>query len=445
MSDQTPWMAFAWSDLGVAATPGPGISARVHKYYADAGHPEVAGDEVAWCAAFAGACLERAGFRSTRSLMARSYLSYGVATSEVRTGAIAVFSRGGDPALGHVGFVVGETGDAIMLLGGNQSNAVSVITMPKTRLLGVRWPATAPASNPAPLPAGSDVQISEGFQAALDHVLLMEGGYTDDPYDPGGPTNLGITLADLATYRGAEITDANAEELNAAVKALTAAAVAPIYLSRYWRPSRADVLPPALALFHFDTAVNQGISAAARMLQQALSVDIDGEIGPRTLAAAASCDLSTTLDRYAGLRRDRYRALPTFWRFGKGWLARVDATRAAAASLSASSPSTPSAKKEPPMTTTSSDSNASADTSQPKWWGQSITIWGTIVTTLATVLPVVGPIVGLKISADIVHQLGDGIVQIVQAVVGVIGIVMTVYGRTRAVQPLVRRDFLVKL
>ena len=97
------------------------------------------------------------------------------------------------------------------------------------------------------------------------------------------------------------------------------------------------------------------------------------------------------------------------------------------------------------MTTTSSDSNASADTSQPKWWGQSITIWGTIVTTLATVLPVVGPIVGLKISADIVHQLGDGIVQIVQAVVGVIGIVMTVYGRTRAVQPLVRRDFLVKL
>lgn len=97
------------------------------------------------------------------------------------------------------------------------------------------------------------------------------------------------------------------------------------------------------------------------------------------------------------------------------------------------------------MSTTSTIPNTPAETSQPKWWGQSITIWGTIVTTLATVLPVVGPIIGLQISADVVHQIGDGMVQVVQAVAGVIGILMTVYGRTRAVQPLVRREFLVRL
>lgn len=445
MSDPTPWMAFAWSDLGVAATPGPGISARVHKYYADAGHPEIAGDDVAWCAAFVGACLERAGLRSTRSLMARSYLSYGSASPEGRSGAIAVFSRDEDPALGHVGFVVGETSDAIMLLGGNQSNAVSVITMPKARLLGLRWPASSPPPIPAPLPADREVNPGQSFQQALDHVLLMEGGYTDDPYDPGGPTNLGITLADLASYRGIAITEATAAELKSAVKGLTPDAVAPIYLSRYWQPSCAAALPSALALFHFDTAVNQGISAAARMLQQALSVDVDGEIGPLTLAAAASCDLSITLDRYAELRRDRYRALSTFWRFGKGWLARVDATRTAAAILSTTSVPPRTASKEPPMTTNAPASSTPVDTSQPKWWGQSITIWGAIVTTLATVLSVVGPIIGLQISADVVHQIGDGIVQVVQALAGVIGILMTVYGRTRAVQPLVRREFLVKL
>lgn len=445
MSDPTPWMAIAWSDLGVAAMPGPGISARVHKYYADAGHPEVAGDDVAWCAAFVGACLERAGFRSTRSLLARSYLSYGSASSDVRAGSLAVFSRGEDPALGHVGFVVGETSDAIILLGGNQANAVSVIPMPKARLLGLRWPTSTPASNPTPPLQDPEAATAQSFRRSLDHVLLMEGGYTDDPYDPGGPTNLGITLADLASYRGVAVTDASDAALKSAIKALTPEAVAPIYLSRYWQPSCSGSLPPALALFHFDTAVNQGISTAARMLQQSLSVDVDGEIGPITLAAASSCDLASTLDRYAVLRRDRYRALSTFWRFGKGWLARVDATRAAAAKISDTSPPTRNTKKEPPMSTTSTIPNTPAETSQPKWWGQSITIWGTIVTTLATVLPVVGPIIGLQISADVVHQIGDGMVQVVQAVAGVIGILMTVYGRTRAVQPLVRREFLVRL
>ena len=80
----------------------------------------------------------------------------------------------------------------------------------------------------------------------------------------------------------------------------------------------------------------------------------------------------------------------------------------------------------------------------PKWWGQSLTIWGTIVTTLSTVLPIVGPILGISISADTVHQLGDSLVQAAQAIGGVVGILMTVYGRTRAIQPLVRRDFSVR-
>ena len=53
--------------------------------------------------------------------------------------------------------------------------------------------------------------------------------------------------------------------------------------------------------------------------------------------------------------------------------------------------------------------------------------------------------IGIDISADMVHQIGDGVVHAGQALAGVIGILMTVYGRTRAIQPLVRRDFRVKL
>jgi hypothetical protein len=90
------------------------------------------------------------------------------------------------------------------------------------------------------------------------------------------------------------------------------------------------------------------------------------------------------------------------------------------------------------------DPASSAPAPEPKWWGQSLTIWGTIITTLATVLPVVGPLAGIDISADTVRQLGDGVVRVFQALGGVIGVVLTVYGRTRAVQPLVRRDFQIR-
>ncbi len=425
-----PWLSHAFADLGLAAIPGPATEARVQIYYADAGHAEIRGDEVAWCAAFVGACLARASLPNTQSLLARSYLRYGTVLNEARPGAIAIFSRGSDPSLGHVAFVVGETSDALLVLGGNQSHAVSVIAMPRARLLGLRWPAQE-----APQQPSADLALDH----ALAHVLKMEGGYSNDPYDPGGPTNLGITLGDLARFRGVP---AN-EELIAAIKALTPSDVAPLYRAFYWDASRAPQLPPALALFHFDTAVNHGLGAAARMLQQALAVDVDGEIGPLTLAAAAGCDADATLTAYADLRRARYRALPTFWRFGRGWLARVDATYAAARPrLSTPAPalSFPT-RKESPMTETTTSNPAAA----PKWWGQSLTLWGTLITTLATVLPAVGPLIGLEVSGETVQQLGDGMVRVAQALGGVIGVALTIYGRSRASQPLVRRDFLVKL
>ncbi len=430
----TPWLTHAMADLGLAAIPGPATEPRITAYYADAGHPEITGDDVAWCAAFVGACLARATLPNTKSLLARSYLTYGTALASPRPGAIAIFARGSDPAFGHVAFVVGETSDALLVLGGNQSHTVSVIVMPRDRLLGLRWPSQVNAQ--------SQATSDTGFDRALAHVLKQEGGYTNDAYDPGGPTNLGITLADLARFRGLAPTP----DLATAVKALTAADVAPIYRAFYWAPCHAPQLPPALALFHFDAAVNHGLGAAGRMLQHALGVDIDGDIGPLTLAAAASADPSATLAIYAGIRRDRYRALSTFWRFGRGWLARVDATLAAAQPLISPhypqpNPTPPPPRKDMPMTDTTTPST----TAQPKWWGQSLTIWGTFITTLATVLPAAGQLIGLEISADTVNLLGDGIVRVAQAVGGVIGIAMTIYGRTRATQPLARRDVMMRI
>ena len=444
-----PWLDLAWADLGVAATSAPDDIARIHAYFLAAGHPEISDDTTAWCAAFAGACLERAGLASTRSLLARSYLTYGTETPTATPGAIAVFSRGSDATLGHVAFVVGETTDELLVLGGNQAHSVSVIALPRSRLLGLRWPVAAPnkPASSVPTPENSDA----AFDHALAHVLRMEGGYSDDPYDPGGPTNLGLTMADLAAIRGIPNIAENAALLKAAVIALTPAEAAPIYRALYWDPCQAPALPPPLALFHFDTAVNHGLVSAAHMLQQALAVDNDGEIGPLTLAAASASDPTTILAAYAEIRRARYRAIPTFPRFGRGWLARVDATEAAAQSLSTTPATQPPPPKESPMTNapafpaTAQDPVPTSASGQPKWWGQSLTIWGTIVTTLATVLPIAGPLMGIDISAGMVHQLGDSVVHAAQAIGGVIGILMTIYGRTRAIQPLMRRDFMIKL
>ena len=145
MDTQPVWLARAWAELGESEVPGSADNAAILGYARQIGHGEVGHDEVPWCAAFVGACLERAGTASTRALAARSYLDWGEARAEPRAGAITVLSRGGDPSQGHVGFLIGWTQTHVMLLGGNQGNAVSVAGFPRTRVVGMRWPAAAPA------------------------------------------------------------------------------------------------------------------------------------------------------------------------------------------------------------------------------------------------------------------------------------------------------------
>src|SRR5690606_6230947 len=141
--EQPAWLDHAWQEAGVRETPGPASNSRILQFFRDVGHADVTSDEVAWCAAFVGACLERAGLRSTRSLLARSYLDWGIAISRAKLGAIAVLSRGSNPGQGHVGFVVGAAKDQLFLLGGNQKDAVTVQSFPMERVLGLRWPGLA--------------------------------------------------------------------------------------------------------------------------------------------------------------------------------------------------------------------------------------------------------------------------------------------------------------
>lgn len=426
--DAVCWLEEAWREFGQGERDGAAENTRIVALFRDAGHPEIASDEVAWCAAFCGACLERAGVRSTRSLLARSYLAWGETLDDPRMGAVAVFSRGSDPSQGHVGFWLGETDDAVVLLGGNQKNAVSVTRYPKSRILGLRWPTAEQAQARKPsMPAAAE----SVFDRALAHVLEMEGGFTNDPHDPGGPTNLGITLGVFAAWRKVALTSDNRAELVSDLKAIDRATVREIYLSRYWDAASCDELPAPLAFMQFDAAVNHGVGTAMRFLQEAVDAGVDGEIGPETRAAVAAAEITQTLETYVAIRKRRYRALPHFWRFGRGWLRRADATLSRARELAAE-PATRSPKPEgdPDMTTPQTDPMTG------KWWGHSITIWGTIVTILSTVLPALAPVTGVDVSGDLVEDAGQQVIEAVQAVGALIGTLMTIYGRLRATAPI---------
>ena len=171
----------------------------------------------------------------------------------------------------------------------------------------------------------------------------------------------------------------------------------------------------------------RSVVGAIRLLQRAVGTDVDGEIGPLTRAAIARMPLEETLEVYADVRRARYRALPHFWRFGRGWLARVDTTLARALDIAATSgPSRPTQEKG------TSDMPASSTTPTTKWWGNSVTIWGALITALSTVLPALGPVIGIDITGDLVREAGEQIVETVQAIGGLIGTAMTIYGRVRA-------------
>lgn len=170
----------------------------------------------------------------------------------------------------------------------------------------------------------------ERFKACLPRVLEDEGGYVDHPADPGGATNLGVTLATARAYKLDMDHDGDVDKAD--VKALNPAAVAPVYHRGYWLASSADICPKGLDYIVFDCAVNQGVGRAVRWLQQVAGVTPDGLVGPATAKAVATLDARSAITRFADLRDAHYRSLSTFKTFGKGWLARLSRVKAHALS-----------------------------------------------------------------------------------------------------------------
>ena len=101
----------------------------------------------------------------------------------------------------------------------------------------------------------------------------------------------------------------------------------PVHL---WNPAHCGDLPGGVDLMVFDAAVNSGVGRAIRLLQRAVGVDDDGAFGPATKAAVAARTPKAVIDAYHDAHAAFYEGLPTFWKYGKGWLARNDRTRSIA-------------------------------------------------------------------------------------------------------------------
>ncbi len=172
------------------------------------------------------------------------------------------------------------------------------------------------------------------FGACWTFTLAQEGGFADDPQDPGGATNWGITLTTLRHFRG----DRNLGVQ--AIRDLTMAQAAPIARALYWRPMDCEALPPGADLMVFDFGFNAGPGTSAEMLQRQVGADVDGDIGPLTVLATRGCDRVAVILGLADRQTAYYRGLADFPRFGDGWLRRTRARRDLALSMAGAPPAT---------------------------------------------------------------------------------------------------------
>lgn len=178
--------------------------------------------------------------------------------------------------------------------------------------------------------------MKRNFERSLSAVLAHEGGYINHRADPGGPTNLGVTLG-VAKRLGIDV-DGDGDTDIIDIKLLKPADAAKVYRHEYWDKVRGDDLPDGVDYAVFDFAVNSGVSRSAKFLQTIVGVQTDGKIGPDTLEAVANVPRTKIITELCNRRQAFLERLGTFATFGKGWTARVKSVRTLATQLATQGP-----------------------------------------------------------------------------------------------------------
>lgn len=135
-----PWLDEAYRLIGQREIPGPRHNSWIASSWARLGAGWFNDDETPWCGLFAAHCIQAAGLPFPKMFpRAKAWADWGK-PCPATVGAVVVFGRQGG---GHVGFLVGESASNFYVLGGNQSNAVNIMPIAKSRMVpgGIRWPS----------------------------------------------------------------------------------------------------------------------------------------------------------------------------------------------------------------------------------------------------------------------------------------------------------------
>ena len=146
------------------------------------------------------------------------------------------------------------------------------------------------------------------FDDAIERVLSSEGGYVNDPNDPGGETQWGISKR---SYPGVDI------------KALTREDAKQIYKRDFWDVVKVAELNDDIAFQVLDFAVNSGGPVAIQYLQRAAGVADDGHLGPVSTAAINDMPMPILILMYLSLRLDFMTKRKNWQYAGKGWAKRI--------------------------------------------------------------------------------------------------------------------------
>jgi lysozyme family protein len=167
------------------------------------------------------------------------------------------------------------------------------------------------------------------YEEAIARVFADEGGYSNHPSDPGGPTNWGITIADARRHWKCDATAAD-------VRAMPKSVAAEIYRTKYAAAVRYDDLPAGLDYAVFDYAIHSGVDRAGKVLRRWLDLpDKSARVTGAVIAAARRRDAREGViwicdERLAFLKR-----LKTWPVFRAGWARRVAGVKAAALAMAA--------------------------------------------------------------------------------------------------------------
>lgn len=333
LANDPPWLQSAFADLGTKEGAGAKNNIDVLAYYKSVGRGDVKSDSVPWCAAFAGHHLVNADVAipaAKHALLARQYATVGVNTQRPRRGDLVICRRGTSKFQGHVGFYLGKDASHVWVLGGNQSDAVTVTKISLARVLEYRRPVVARGKSPARLvPA-------ERFVRCHTMVARWEGGYVNHPKDRGGPTNFGVIQRVYDAYRKSK------KLSRQSVKHIDKSEVLEIYKTRYWLQIRGNDLPPGVDMAVYDFAVNSGTTRAAKFLQRIVGAKQDGVIGDATIAAVRKYDPAKIVNQLCDDRMAFLRGLGTWPTFGRGWQRRVVDVRQMAVKWAAEAETLPS-------------------------------------------------------------------------------------------------------